>query len=153
MRRPGPRRPSRRRRCGAVECDRGACRSGSSSATTIWSSQSPTPTAQLRITTDRVIHGQACAVTMSMTLAHPYCDSLGPGRLPRRRPTWRRPHRPEIVLMPAAEPAPGRDMDAATLVVRIADQDREAFKALFTGFAPRVKTYLLRHGATPAQAD
>jgi RNA polymerase sigma-70 factor (ECF subfamily) len=44
-------------------------------------------------------------------------------------------------------------MDAATLVVRIADQDREAFKALFTGFAPRVKTYLLRHGATPAQAD
>lgn len=49
-----------------------------------------------------------------------------------------------------AQPA----LDAADLIVRIGrQQDREAFKVLFASFAPRVKSYLMRHGATPAQAD
>ena len=34
-----------------------------------------------------------------------------------------------------------------------ADGDKEAFAALFSHFAPRVKTYLLRLGAGPAVAD
>lgn len=32
-------------------------------------------------------------------------------------------------------------------------RDREAFKALFLAFAPKVKTYLMRHGASNAQAE
>jgi RNA polymerase sigma factor (sigma-70 family) len=47
-----------------------------------------------------------------------------------------------------------QDTDPATLVVRIAEsQDREAFKALFRSFAPRIKTYLVRHGAEIHKAE
>jgi len=52
-------------------------------------------------------------------------------------------------------PAARRDEpDTASLVLRIAErQDKEAFKALFVSFAPRVKTYLIRHGAAPDRAE
>lgn len=47
-----------------------------------------------------------------------------------------------------------QDPDPSVLVVRIArDGDRDAFKALFGAFAPKVKTYLIRHGASAAQAE
>jgi RNA polymerase sigma-70 factor (ECF subfamily) len=40
------------------------------------------------------------------------------------------------------------------LLVRVgASQDREAFVALFNYFAPRVKSYLLKHGAAEAAAE
>jgi RNA polymerase sigma-70 factor (ECF subfamily) len=46
------------------------------------------------------------------------------------------------------------ELDAQACVARIVeDRDREAFKTLFLSFAPKVKTYLLRHGATPSQAE
>lgn len=44
--------------------------------------------------------------------------------------------------------------EADALVRRIATaRDREAFKALFLSYAPRVKTYLIRHGAGPDKAE
>jgi len=44
--------------------------------------------------------------------------------------------------------------EAGALIVRIAQvRDREAFKTLFLLFAPKVKTYLLRHGADAAKAE
>lgn len=44
--------------------------------------------------------------------------------------------------------------DANALVRRIAvARDREAFKALFLAYAPRVKTYLIRHGAAPEKGE
>jgi len=60
---------------------------------------------------------------------------------------------------PAARPA-AQDAAAAAaavwagLVERIArDADREAFGALFRHFAPRIKSYLMRLGANPGQAE
>lgn len=42
----------------------------------------------------------------------------------------------------------------AALIVRVAERkDRQAFAQLFTHFAPRVKTYMLRLGATPQAAE
>jgi len=44
--------------------------------------------------------------------------------------------------------------DFASLIVRVAThKDRKAFGLLFTHFAPRVKTYMLRLGATPQAAE
>ncbi len=44
--------------------------------------------------------------------------------------------------------------DFASLIVRVAEQkDRKAFAQLFAHFAPRVKTYMLRLGATPQAAE
>jgi RNA polymerase sigma-70 factor (ECF subfamily) len=44
--------------------------------------------------------------------------------------------------------------DFASLIVRVAAQkDRKAFAQLFAHFAPRVKTYMLRLGATPQAAE
>ena len=34
-----------------------------------------------------------------------------------------------------------------------ASRDREAFRALFLAFAPKIKSYLIRHGAAAAQAE
>lgn len=44
--------------------------------------------------------------------------------------------------------------DLGLLMSRIVrDRDREAFQALFLGLAPKVKTYLIRRGASLALAD
>jgi RNA polymerase sigma-70 factor (ECF subfamily) len=44
--------------------------------------------------------------------------------------------------------------EGAELIRRISvNADREAFSALFQLFGPRVKGYLIRHGASPAQAE
>jgi RNA polymerase sigma-70 factor (ECF subfamily) len=43
--------------------------------------------------------------------------------------------------------------DASALVVRVAGKDRAAFSLLFQRFAPRVKSYMLKLGATPAAAE
>lgn len=55
----------------------------------------------------------------------------------------------------AASPSrSGAQGDFASLIVKIAQsQDRTAFAALFEHFAPRVKTYMLRLGATPSAAE
>lgn len=42
---------------------------------------------------------------------------------------------------------------ASDLVVRVARRDREAFAVLFEWFAPRVKSYMLKLGASPAAAE
>jgi RNA polymerase sigma-70 factor (ECF subfamily) len=48
----------------------------------------------------------------------------------------------------------GADPDAASLIEAIArHRDREAFTTLFRHFAPRVKTLMLRIGASNARAD
>lgn len=49
---------------------------------------------------------------------------------------------------------PPLDREAmARLVERVATGDREAFAALFQVYAPKIKGYLLRLGAPPAQAE
>ena len=54
----------------------------------------------------------------------------------------------------APPPAPPARLDAEACIVAIAQaRDRAAFAALFGYFAPRVKSYLLRHGAPPAAAE
>jgi RNA polymerase sigma-70 factor, ECF subfamily len=54
----------------------------------------------------------------------------------------------EVSVTVAAEP------DVGELMRRIAqDADRAAFQALFLQLAPRVKTYLIRHGAPPGLAE
>lgn len=60
---------------------------------------------------------------------------------------------PAPVLTDAVPDTPARSA-ADALVLAIAEhRDRDAFVALFRHFAPRVKSYLIRMGATPAQAD
>lgn len=56
---------------------------------------------------------------------------------------------------PTSEHGPATHGDAMTLLlVRIGEaRDREAFKALFVHFAPRVKHLLMRKGADPALAE
>ncbi len=46
----------------------------------------------------------------------------------------------------------GHDLDACIMAVA-RDRDRNAFAALFAHFAPRVKTYLRKHGASADQAE
>ena len=71
---------------------------------------------------------------------------------------WRRPGlrgatdgRP--LLTPASGARPGVLPDASALVVAVARRDRAAFATLFEHFAPRVKSYMLKLGATPAAAE
>jgi RNA polymerase sigma-70 factor (ECF subfamily) len=46
------------------------------------------------------------------------------------------------------------ELDTAGCMARIvAARDRTAFKLLFLAYAPKVKTYLMRHGASAAQAE
>lgn len=53
----------------------------------------------------------------------------------------------------AADPV-APEVEAAACMARIvATRDREAFRTLFLAFAPKVKTYLIRHGANVAQAE
>jgi RNA polymerase sigma-70 factor (ECF subfamily) len=55
---------------------------------------------------------------------------------------------------PMSSIEPPREDEAAACMARIvASRDREAFKTLFLTFAPKVKSYLLRHGAGPVQAE
>lgn len=64
--------------------------------------------------------------------------------LPRR--TFDRP-RPRLVLMPPAE-------QWNRLLQQVAEtRDRAAFGALFEHFAPRIKSYLMRLGTPPGQAE
>ena len=57
----------------------------------------------------------------------------------------------------AAAPSDARvvvESTHSTLIVAVAQaQDRSAFSALFEHFAPRVKSYLVRSGATPGAAE
>jgi RNA polymerase sigma-70 factor (ECF subfamily) len=53
----------------------------------------------------------------------------------------------------ASSDRPGDLADASSLVVRVAQRDRAAFARLFEHFAPRVKSYMLKLGATPAVAE
>jgi RNA polymerase sigma-70 factor (ECF subfamily) len=46
------------------------------------------------------------------------------------------------------------ELDTAGCMARIVEaRDRTAFKLLFLAYAPKVKTYLIRHGASPVQAE
>jgi RNA polymerase sigma-70 factor (ECF subfamily) len=50
--------------------------------------------------------------------------------------------------------AEAAELDTAGCMARIvAARDRTAFKLLFLAYAPKVKTYLIRHGASPAHAE
>jgi len=69
--------------------------------------------------------------------------------LPRFRPAVRRVALPRLSMTRAPE---ALAMDA--LLRRVAEaKDRAAFAALFDHFAPRIKSYLMRLGAPPAQAE
>ncbi len=60
---------------------------------------------------------------------------------------------PALAHLSMAGNSPGAG-DLATHIRRVAEaQDRRAFAALFEHFAPRVKSYMLRLGATAAQAE
>lgn len=48
---------------------------------------------------------------------------------------------------------PMTDDPAALLLRVVRARDRAAFRALFLALAPKVKTYLIRQGVAPAQAD
>jgi RNA polymerase sigma-70 factor, ECF subfamily len=62
-----------------------------------------------------------------------------------RRTGWRLPRQP------AMNPQPP---ELNAMLARVAsDRDRAAFAALFDHFAPRVKSYLLRLGASPSLAE
>jgi RNA polymerase sigma-70 factor (ECF subfamily) len=67
----------------------------------------------------------------------------------RSRPAPSRATKPVVLLMPAA----GGEVHARWLLAVAQDRDRAAFQALFGHFAPRVKAYLMRLGAPPAQAE
>jgi RNA polymerase sigma-70 factor, ECF subfamily len=56
---------------------------------------------------------------------------------------------------PTSETSPAAQRDAMTgLLVQIGEaRDRDAYKALFVHFAPRVKALLMRKGAEPALAE
>lgn len=62
--------------------------------------------------------------------------------------------RPAAATFGMAESGPAALSDAKGLMARVKrTRDREAFTALFLLFAPRVKTYLVRQGASPLQAE
>lgn len=65
-----------------------------------------------------------------------------------------RPGRPGAVLRVVSGGVEEAVTDTAELMRRIAEtRDKAAFRALFAALAPRVKAYLIRHGATPVQAE
>ncbi|MFH7044688.1 sigma-70 family RNA polymerase sigma factor [Paucibacter sp. JuS9] len=65
------------------------------------------------------------------------------------------PGRPHLtVVMSPAEPAnssPAENFDA--LLLAVAQGERAAFATLFTHFAPRLKTWLMRSGSSDTQAE
>lgn len=52
-----------------------------------------------------------------------------------------------------AERLPDAARQSQLVVAVGASRDREAFAELFGYFAPRIKAYLLRRGAAPAEAE
>jgi len=58
------------------------------------------------------------------------------------------------IVMPIEMKSNRATLDAAGLIEAIAQRrDQEAFTALFQHFAPRVKTFMVRSGATASQAE
>jgi RNA polymerase sigma-70 factor (ECF subfamily) len=82
---------------------------------------------------------------MDLALLHGETDWQRPGL---RDATHGRP-----LLIPASGARSGVLPDASALVVAVARRDRAAFATLFDHFAPRVKSYMLKLGATPAAAE
>lgn len=76
--------------------------------------------------------------------------ALQPGETLWARPQGRRAPLGWPGLTPASDDTAA---DASALVVRVAGKDRAAFALLFQRFAPRVKSYMLKLGATPAAAE
>jgi RNA polymerase sigma-70 factor, ECF subfamily len=98
---------------------------------------------QREICVNRVMMAYAQSVSDSWP---PFCPSWLRGQRVAVR------HRPKLVRMTAAKPSHANENNA--LIVSIArDRDRRAFEALFAYFAPRVKGYLLRLGASGALAE
>ena len=57
-------------------------------------------------------------------------------------------------MMPMGTAGPEPQIDFSALVVAVAQrQDKQAFAQLFQHYAPRVKSYLIRHGADGGQAE
>ena len=73
----------------------------------------------------------------------------GPIRQPAKRPDARRCVSLKLV---AAQPTPGAALSAMVVAIA-ARRDRAAFASLFDHFAPRVKSYMMRLGATPEAAE
>ena len=68
------------------------------------------------------------------------------GRWPAKRALY--------LIMPAETKPDHAALDASSLILSVArNQDQEAFKRLFEHFAPRVKTFMVRSGATVGQAE
>lgn len=83
-----------------------------------------------------------------------------PRDLSTRRPWYgpnpgRRSTRRALQFAMPVEMKPDRPtLEAASLIVAVAEhKDQEAFKVLFEHFAPRVKTFMVRSGATSSQAE
>src|SRR5512134_1465493 len=94
-----------------------------------------------------------------MRAVQPQPRSIDPGPPPGapwlgQHAPWRSTGRPEQSAM-SHEPKPERaGSDAARLIEAIAaSRDSEAFTRLFEHFAPRVKSLMLRSGATSGQAE
>lgn len=85
-------------------------------------------------------------------LAHVWTDA-DPGfwRHGRSRP-WPRAVR-GIGTPPVAQPSPEADEAARQILAIAVSADRAAFAALFERFAPRVKSYLMRLGASAGAAE
>lgn len=64
-------------------------------------------------------------------------------------------HRNRLEVLQNEDPSPLKDIPADwnALLCSVADQDRDAFAALFAHFAPRVKSYMMRLGSDSTQAE
>ncbi len=92
---------------------------------------------------DQMIHRGSRPVEPAM-LAH-----VATAAIPAFRPVLRR--RPLRFKAMIGQPGPA-ELNALLAQVA-ATRDRAAFAALFAHFAPRIKSYLMRQGARPAQAE
>jgi RNA polymerase sigma-70 factor (ECF subfamily) len=64
-----------------------------------------------------------------------------------------RPERGRLIL-PAVKERPTKIVNWSSLIAEVAARkDREAFKALFEFFAPRIKALLIKRGSTPPEAE
>ena len=69
--------------------------------------------------------------------------------VPRALP--RRDRKPEATLSDPRPEEPSAEMSA--FLVRVADQDRDAFRHVFDHFAPRLKAFLMGQGTDPQMAE